>query len=199
MAHGAGRACVSAVVAVPLTLLLCVALARAVATANVRLLTSRKGRDLAVLSGLVIAVGAQFVNFGAQRLGPGRRARPRWSRPRTWLRWLPPAPRRSARWTRRADGCVRGGRRPTAAHAWLALAALLWLWQRSADAADDRAGRLHARGRRGPTRKDRPAARALARLLPAGRTGTVMQRSLRYIGRDPKTKAAWVTRAGDRR
>jgi ABC-2 type transport system permease protein len=31
------------------------------------------------------------------------------------------------------------------------------------------------------------------RLLPDGRTGTVMQRSLRYVWRDPKTKAAWVT------
>jgi ABC-2 type transport system permease protein len=45
---------------------------------------------------------------------------------------------------------------------------------------------------------DRPTARertsgGLARLLPAGRTGTVMERSLRYIWRDPKTKAAWVT------
>ena len=42
-----------------LSLLVCVALARAVAAANVRLLTSRKGRDLAVLSGLVVAIGAQ--------------------------------------------------------------------------------------------------------------------------------------------
>lgn len=68
LAHGAGAA-VFAVLAAPLTLLVCVALARTVATANSRLLTSRKGRDLAVLSGLVIAVGIQAVNFGAQRLG----------------------------------------------------------------------------------------------------------------------------------
>lgn len=40
--------------------------------------------------------------------------------------------------------------------------------------------------------RDRPST-GLARLLPAGRTGTVMERSLRYIWRDPKTKAAWVT------
>lgn len=33
----------------------------------------------------------------------------------------------------------------------------------------------------------------LGRLLPGGRTGTVVERSLRYIWRDPKTKAAWVT------
>jgi ABC-2 type transport system permease protein len=45
---------------------------------------------------------------------------------------------------------------------------------------------------------DEPAARdrgssGLARLLPSGRTGTVMERGLRYIWRDPKIKAAWVT------
>ena len=33
----------------------------------------------------------------------------------------------------------------------------------------------------------------LTRLLPAGRTGAVMERTLRYVWRDPKTKAAWVT------
>ncbi|KIF79704.1 transporter, partial [Streptomyces sp. 150FB] len=67
VAHGPA-AVVAAVIAVPLVLAVCLALARAVATANIRLLTSRKGRDLAVLSGLVVAVGAQLVNFGAQRL-----------------------------------------------------------------------------------------------------------------------------------
>ena len=79
-----------AVLAVPLALLVCVALARAVAAANIRLLTSRKGRDLAVLSGLVIAVGVQFVNFGAQRLGR-RAGSPRSTRSRDVVRWLPPA------------------------------------------------------------------------------------------------------------
>ncbi|MYV69741.1 transporter, partial [Streptomyces sp. SID2131] len=33
----------------------------------------------------------------------------------------------------------------------------------------------------------------LGRILPGGRTGTVMERGLRYMWRDPKTKAAWVT------
>lgn len=81
---------VFAVVAAPLTLLVCVALARAVATANTRLLTSRKGRDLAVLSGLVIAVGIQVVNFGAQRLGRsgGLSAL---DPAADVVRWLPPA------------------------------------------------------------------------------------------------------------
>jgi ABC-2 type transport system permease protein len=43
-----------------------------------------------------------------------------------------------------------------------------------------------------PGRRARTST-GLARLLPAGRTGTVMERSLRYVWRDPKTKAAWVT------
>ncbi|MGW6555681.1 transporter, partial [Streptomyces sp. NPDC055051] len=68
VAHGVAAA-VTAVLAVPLVLLVCVALSRAIATANVRLLTSRKGRDMALLSGLVIALGIQVVNFGAQALG----------------------------------------------------------------------------------------------------------------------------------
>ena len=75
LAHGRPRRRSSAVVAVPLlVLLVCVALARAVAAANIRLLTSRKGRDLALLSGLVIAVGIQVRQLRAQRLGQRRRA-----------------------------------------------------------------------------------------------------------------------------
>lgn len=110
VAHGAA-AVVLGVVAVPLTLLVCVALARSVATANIRLLTSRKGRDLAVLSGLVIAVGIQFVNFGAQRLG--RAGGLSSLEPLAdVVRWLPPAsalgpwgPPPRARTGRRSASC----------------------------------------------------------------------------------------------
>ena len=102
-----------AVVAVPLAVLVCVALARAVATANIRLLTCRKGRDLAVLSGLVIAVGAQFVNFGAQRLGDagGLSAL---DPARTCSRWLPPASAIGAVESV-SRGRVRAGRGPARA------------------------------------------------------------------------------------
>ncbi|MFF3535303.1 transporter [Streptomyces sp. NPDC002466] len=189
VAYGAAGAAF-AVVCAPLALLLCVTLARAVATANTRLLSSRKGRDLAVLSGLVIAVGFQVVNFGAQQLG------------RTGglaaldpvadvVRWLPPASAIGA-----VDSASRGSYGQAAGQLLLsvaALLALLWLWQRSltklmtapdgstlaaADTAREKAGKGGSR---------------LSALLPAGRTGTVMERSLRYITRDPKTKAAWVT------
>ncbi|WP_343245989.1 transporter [Streptomyces sp. SID5785] len=185
--HGAASALV-ALAAVPLAVLVCVALARAVAAANTRLLTSRKGRDLAVLSGLVIAIGAQLVNFGAQRLG---RAGGLGALDPTAdvLRWVPPA---SAIGSVEAAG--RGAYGTAAAQLALtaaALAALVTVWRRaltrlmtSPDGSTLQAAEPTRRGRRtgsGP------------RLLPAGRTGTVMERSLRYVWRDPKTKAAWIT------
>ncbi|WP_151480031.1 transporter [Streptomyces albicerus] len=187
MAHGAA-AYVTGVVAVVLALLVCVALARAVAAANIRLLTSRKGRDLAVLSGLVIAVGAQLVNFGAQKLGSSGLST--LDPAADVLRWVPPASALGA-----VDSVSEGSYAVGVAQlalSGLALAVLLAFWQRSltrlmtspdgstlqaAEPARDKAGR----------------SSGLGRLLPAGRTGTVMERSLRYVWRDPKTKAAWVT------
>ncbi|MFI6059077.1 transporter [Streptomyces sp. NPDC051286] len=189
VAHGAA-AVVCAVVAVPLTLVVCVALARAVATANTRLLSSRKGRDLALLSGLVVAVGIQVVNFGAQRLGrsgglaaldPAAEV----------VRWLPPASAIGA-----VDSAAQGSYGRAVAQLLLsvaALGALVWLWQRSLvklmTAPDGStlaaAGAAREKSGRGGSR--------LSALLPEGRTGTVIRRSLRYVARDPKTKAAWVT------
>ncbi|MFH8471088.1 transporter [Streptomyces sp. NPDC018000] len=189
VAHGTAGA-VFAVVSAPLTLLLCVALTRAVATANTRLLTSRKGRDLAVLSGLVIAVGLQVVNFGAQRLGQagGLSAL---EPAADVVRWLPPASAVGA-----VDSASRGLYGQAAVQLLLSVAALfalLWLWRRSLVklmTAPDGSTLAAA----GPVREksDRSGSR-LSALLPAGRTGPVMERSLRYVARDPKTKAAWVT------
>ncbi|MFJ5936514.1 transporter [Streptomyces sp. NPDC093071] len=190
VAHGAAGTVV-AVLAVPLTTVTCVALSRAVAAANIRLLTSRKGRDLALLSGLVIAVGIQVVNFAAQRLSePGGLGaiEPAAS----VLGWLPPAAAIAA------VDAASGGDHAVAAVRLLitaaGLAGLLYWWRRSlvrlmvepdgsTIGASPEAG---ARGRDGGTG-------LLGRVLPGGRTGAVMERSLRYVWRDPKTKAAWVT------
>ncbi|WP_406515347.1 transporter [Streptomyces sp. NBC_00873] len=189
VAHGAA-AVVCAVVAVPLTLVVCVALARAVATANTRLLSSRKGRDLAVLSGLVVAVGIQVVNFGAQRLGrSGGLAT--LDPAADVVRWLPPASAIGA-----VDSAAQGAYGRAVAQlliSFTALGALVWLWQRSLvklmTAPDGStaaaAGAAREKSGRGGSR--------LWALLPEGRTGTVIRRSLRYVARDPKTKAAWVT------
>ncbi|MFE9774003.1 transporter [Streptomyces sp. NPDC005931] len=186
VAHG-GAAFTVGVLAVPLALLVCVALARAVAAANVRLLTSRRGRDLAVLSGLVIAVGAQLVNFGAQRLGSSGLAQ--LDPAADVLRWIPPASAIGA-----VHSVGQGAYGTGAAQLVLsaaALAGLLAAWSRSLTrlmTSPD--GSTLPSG--GEAVRDRSSS-GLARLLPAGRTGTVVERSLRYVWRDPKTKAAWVT------
>ncbi|WP_405985807.1 transporter [Streptomyces sp. NBC_00872] len=187
--HGAAAVAV-AVLAVPLALLICVALARAVATANIRLLTSRKGRDLAVLSGLVVAVGIQVVNFGAQRLGDagGLSALDPTA---SVVRWVPPASAIGA-----VDSVSEGAYGAAGAQLLLsagALAALLYAWQRSLVklmTAPDGSTLAAAEPSR---KKSASAVGRLSRLLPEGRTATVMRRSLRYVWRDPKTKAAWVT------
>ncbi|MFF2127011.1 transporter [Streptomyces olivochromogenes] len=188
VAHGTA-AYVTGVVAVPLALLVCVALARAVAVANIRLLSSRKGRDLAVLSGLVIAIGAQLVNFGAQRLGSAG-GLSRLDPAADVLRWVPPGSAIGA-----VDSMSRGSYGVGVAQLALSVAALmglLALWSRhltrlmtSPDGSTLQAGESAAR--------ERIPTGGLRRLLPSGRTGTVMERSLRYVWRDPKTKAAWVT------
>ncbi|MEV0777279.1 transporter [Streptomyces sp. NPDC050428] len=187
VAHGAA-AVVLSVIAVPLALLVCVALSRAVAAANIRLLTSRKGRDLAVLSGLVIAVGIQFVNFGIQRLNEagGLSAL---DPAADVVRWLPPASAIGA-----VDAVSDGAYGQAAAQLLLslaALAALVYWWQLSLVKLMTSPDGSTITAAAGPARKE--SASGLDRLLPEGRTGTVMQRSLRYVWRDPKTKAAWVT------
>ncbi|WP_239516323.1 MULTISPECIES: transporter [unclassified Streptomyces] len=192
LAHGAAGA-VAAVLAVPLLLLCCVALARAVATANVRLLTSRKGRDLALLSGLLIAVGAQVANFAAQRLfqnGGLEKLEPA----EAVVRWLPPATAVGM-----VDSASEGAYAVAAAQLAVtvaALALLLWFWERgltklmvTPDGSTISAAK---------PKKDRGAgagatARGVWSFLPDNRTGAAMQRTLRYIVRDPKTKSAWVS------
>ncbi|KDN78776.1 transporter [Streptomyces olindensis] len=182
-----GAAYAVGVVAVVLALLVCVAFARAVAAANVRLLSSRKGRDLAVLSGLVIAIGAQVVNFGAQRLGSSGLGE--LDPVADVVGWLPPASAIGA-----VHSVSEGSYGVAAAQLALsgaALVVLIAVWSRhltrlmtSPDGSTLPAAGSAARER---------TSSGLGRLLPAGRTGTVMERSLRYVWRDPKTKAAWVT------
>ncbi|MEU9452079.1 transporter [Streptomyces sp. NPDC048277] len=187
VAHGAAGFGV-AVVAVALALLICVALARAVAAANVRLLTSRKGRDLAVLSGLVIAVGAQLVNFGARSLGSAGLGQ--LAPVADVVRWLPPASAIGA--VHSASEGAYGMAAAQLAVSAVALSLLVAAWARTLTrlmtAPDGSTLQAPDSAERGAS-----SGEGLGRLLPAGRTGTVMARSLRYIWRDPKTKAAWVT------
>ena len=107
------------------------------------------------------------------------------------LRWVPPASAIGA-----VDSVSEGAYAAGVAQLALSAGALVapaGVLAAEPDPADDLAGRLHAR--RPPSPRGTRAGRSsgLSRLLPAGRTGTVMERSLRYVWRDPKTKAAWVT------
>ncbi|MGW9435701.1 transporter [Streptomyces sp. NPDC055607] len=190
VAHGVAGT-VAAVLAVPLVTVTCVALSRAVAAANIRLLTSRRGRDLALLSGLVIAVGMQVVNFAAQRLtrpGGMDTVEPA----AAVVGWLPPAAAIGA-----VDAAGEGAYAVAAARLLLtaaALAGLVHWWRRSlvrlmVEPDGSTIGAAPEGGARG---KDGGTG-LLGRILPGGRTGTVMERGLRYMWRDPKTKAAWVT------
>ncbi|MFJ9764415.1 transporter [Streptomyces erythrochromogenes] len=188
VARGAAGA-VAAVVAVPLLLLGCVTLARAVATANVRLLTSRKGRDLALLSGLVIAVGAQLANFASQSLfqaGGLAKLEPVVA----VVQWLPPATAVGM-----VDSVGEGAYGRAAAQLVLTVAAvalLLWSWERSLTKlmVTPDGSTIAASG---PVKDRGGAGRGFWSLMPGGRTGASMQRSLRYLVRDPKTKSATVT------
>ncbi|MFI9494087.1 transporter [Streptomyces halstedii] len=189
VAHGA-VATVAGVVAAPLSLLVCVALSRWVATANVRLLTSRKGRDLAVLSGLVIAVGIQFVNFGAQRLGQAG-GLSSLEPAADVVRWLPAASAIGAVGSA-SDGSY-GAAAGQLTVSVLALGALLWLWHRSLDKLMSSPDGSTLSAAEPSRRRSGTERSGFFGLLPEGRTGTVMERSLRYVVRDPKTKAAWVT------
>ncbi|CAL9551276.1 transporter [Streptomyces sp. enrichment culture] len=186
VAHG-GAAYAVGVVGAVLALLVCVTLARSVAAANVRLLTSRKGRDLAVLSGLVVAVGAQLVNFGAQRLGSSGLGE--LDPVADVVRWVPPASAVGA--TAAASDGAYGTALAQLALTAAALGLLLRVWARHLT-------RLMTAPDGSTIQSDTEAVRerdsaGLARWLPAGRTGTTMERTLRYVWRDPKTKAAWVT------
>ncbi|MFE6690745.1 transporter [Streptomyces sp. NPDC057743] len=193
VADGAVAAVVG-VLAVVLVVLVCVTLARAVATASTRLLTSRRGRDLAVLSGLFIALGAQVVNVAGQQLGragglaalePAGEV----------LRWIPPVSALSA-----VDDAGHGSYGRAAAGlalTVLALVLLLWWWQRTLTTlmTSPDSSTLQAVDKDG-ARRSGDGERGLARLLPEGRTGTVMLRTLRYAWRDPKSKMSWAMALG---
>ncbi|MEV6313658.1 transporter [Streptomyces sp. NPDC051776] len=189
VAHG-GAAVALGMIAVPLVMLVCVTLSRAVAAGNIRLLTSRKGRDLAVLSGLVIAVGAQFVNLGAQKL-----ARPDGlsvlEPVADVVRWVPPASAVDAVQAAGEGAYARAAVQLLANAAALVL--LLRWWQHSLNLLMTAPDGSTLQASTGTEEKATGRSAGLTRLLPPGRTGTVMLRTLRYAWRDPKVKAAWAT------
>ncbi|MEE4545430.1 transporter [Streptomyces sp. V4-01] len=194
VAHGAAGTAVAAV-AVALVVLTCVTVSRAVAAANTRLLTSRRGRDLALLSGLFIAVGVQLANLGASALSSGHDLH-RLSSFTTALRWIPPAPAVDA--VRSASRGAYGLAAAQLLCSLAVLAALLHWWHRTlhrlmtspdastVQAAPDRAERKAA----ARSARSAPARLLLTRRLAPGRTVTVMERQFRYLWRDPRSRAS---------
>lgn len=194
VAHSPAAAVV-AVVAVALLLVTCVSVSRAVAAANTRLLTSRKGRDLALLSGLFVAVGAQLLNLGLSSLSSDHGLH-RVTSVTSVLRWLPPAAAVDA-----VRSASRGAYAVAAVQLALtvvALALVLRWWHRSLvrlmmspDSSTIQTAPDSAE-RKGGSRPS-PLARLLPRRLALSRAGTVVGRQFRYVARDPRLRASWAT------
>jgi ABC-2 type transport system permease protein len=111
------------------------------------------------------------------------------------LRWIPPASALSA-----VDDAGHGSYGRAAAGlalTVLALVLLLWWWQRTLTTlmTSPDSSTLQATAKDGAHRSGN-GERGLARLLPEGRTGTVMLRTLRYAWRDPKSKMSWAVALG---
>ncbi len=195
VAHGPA-AVVVAVPAVALLLVTCVAVSRAVAAANTRLLTSRKGRDLALLSGVFIAVGAQLLNLGLSSLS-SHHGLHRVTSVASVLRWLPPAPAVDA-----VRSVSRGAYGLAAAQLALSavVVALVLRWwhgiltrlMTSPDSSTLQAGTPESVPGRGASGRS-PLARLLPERFALSRAGTVMERQFRYVARDPRLRASWVT------
>ncbi|MFC4033644.1 transporter [Streptomyces polygonati] len=195
VAHGAAATAV-AVPVVALLLLTCVALSRAVAAANTRLLTSRRGRDLALLSGLFVAVGAQLVNLGVSSLSSDGGLH-RVTSIASVLRWIPPAPAVDA--VRSTGRGAYGLAAVQLLYALAALAVILRWWYRSLvrlmvspDASTLQAADVPTGGAARSGWPGRVAGLFPARLV-GGRTGTVMERQFHYLWRDPRSRAALAT------
>ncbi|MYS24360.1 ABC-2 type transport system permease protein [Streptomyces sp. DvalAA-14] len=192
-----GAAVAVAVPAVALVLLTCVALSRAVAAANTRLLTSRRGRDLALLSGLFVAVGAQLVNLGVSSLSSNGGLH-RVTSVASVLRWIPPAPAVDA--VRSTGRGAYGLAALQLVYAVAVLAVILRWWYSSLlrlmvspDASTVQGVAEASTGTAARTGWAKRVAGLLPARLVGGRTGTVMERQFLYLWRDPRSRAALST------
>jgi ABC-2 type transport system permease protein len=167
-----------AVLAGVLLATMCLLLGRLTTSGLSRLLRSRRGRDLAVVVGLLVVLAAQLPrlllqNLDEQRLqGIG-----------DVLRWTPPgaavgsvADASAGHWGPALAGLL---------YAALTVAALLAGWYVALGAAltvvDASTERTRSRRRPG-----------LIALLPGGRLGAVAGKELRYAWREPRLKFSWL-------
>ncbi|HEX2375874.1 MAG TPA: hypothetical protein VHO93_17985 [Actinomycetota bacterium] len=186
-ALGPGVVLVTAAVLVQFAL--CIVGSRALLTALSRQLRSRKARDLVIVLVSVTALAFNLaLQVGARMAERLERADLEGLRPLARvIGWLPPGLA-----ARALVDAGQGRLLPATAElagATLAVVALGWWWWRSLDrvlTTAEPAARRRAR---------QPAGlfpRPLRRLLPADQRGAVAAKELRYLGRHPRLRVAWV-------
>lgn len=172
---------VIALLALALEVALCVAVSRALASALSGALRSRRGRDLAVLVGVLIGGSGQLAMLGAAYVSGSADLV---HTAASVLRWAPPG---MAAWAA-AEAAAGHYFRAMAGLAGAALAVVLLLlwWGRTLSGAMVTTDASTARAR--------PAGRRawLQRMHPGGRVGAVAVRELRYNWREPRRRSAWV-------
>ncbi|MFJ9770103.1 transporter [Kitasatospora sp. NPDC101157] len=187
-----GASAAAAVVGVPLALLCLVTLSRAVAAGNARMLSSRRGKDFAIFGGLAFALLVQAANIGSQSIFGRRHGEDIDLSPLKpiagVLRWIPPISAADAPRTVGEGHYALGLLQLAAAGALLVL--LLRWWRASLQELMVTADASTVEVARGVQ------SSGGWRFLPAGRTGAVMQRHLRYAWREPRAKAALFTSVG---
>ncbi len=167
-----------AVVAFALLSAMCLLLGRLTTSALSRLLRSRRGRDLAVLVGLLVVLAAQLPRLLVQNLDERRL-----QSIGDVLRWIPPGAAIQA--VADASAGAWGPALAGLLYAAATVAALLVGWYVALGAA---LTVVDASTERPRTRR-RPG---LIGLLPGGRLGAVAGKELRYAWRDPRLKFSWL-------
>jgi ABC-2 type transport system permease protein len=162
-----------ALVAFVLLAAMCLLLGRTVTSALSRLLRSRRGRDLAVLVGVLIVLAAQLPRLLVESLDEGRL-----QQIGDVLRWTPPGAAVHAVVDASAGAWVSA--LLSLLYAAVAVGALLLGWYAALGAALTvvDASTQSVRRRRLP--------------LPDGRLGAVAGKDLRYAWRDPRLKFGWL-------
>lgn len=180
-----------AVVAALCELALCLGTSRAVAASASGLLRSRRGRDLAVLLGVLVAVLAQGVNLGARALDTAAGLSALDSTAAI-VRWTPPGAAARAPVDLATGHWVAGI--GELAIALVSVVVVLWWWGhalRHALTTVDSSTQVTVRRDADAGGGDRTV---LGWTVPA-RTMAVARRELRYARREPRRRAGWVSTA----
>jgi ABC-2 type transport system permease protein len=166
-----------ALVAFVLVSAMCLLLGRLTTSALSRLLRSRRGRDLAVLIGLLVVLAAQLPRVLVQNVDEARL-----QRIGDVLRWTPPGA--AIRAVADASAGSWGPALLELVYAAAAVAALLAGWYVALGAALTVVD--------ASTDRSRTRRLGLLELLPDNRLGAVAGKELRYAWREPRLKFSWL-------